>query len=81
MSFTYVYVLRSVNHPDRHYTGITTDLKARLAKHNRREVSHTSKFAPWTLETAVAFSSPDKAAAFERYLKSGSGRAFSKRHF
>ena len=46
MPFTYVYVLRSVNHPDRHYTGITTDLKARLAKHNRREVSHTSKFAP-----------------------------------
>lgn len=81
MPFTYVYVLRSVNHPGRHYTGITTDLKARLAKHNRREVSHTSKFAPWTLEIAVAFSSPDKAAAFEFYLKSGSGRVFAKRHF
>jgi putative endonuclease len=81
MSFTYVYVLRSVNHPDRHYTGLTTDLKARLAKHNLREVSHTSKFAPWTLETAVAFSSRDKASAFEHYLKSGSGRAFAHRHF
>lgn len=81
MPFTYVYVLHSVNHPERHSTGITSDLKARVAKHNRREVSHTSKFAPWILETAVAFSSPDKASAFERYLKSGSGRAFAHRHF
>jgi len=73
--------LRSVNHPDRHCTGLTSDLKARLAKHNRHEVAHTAKFAPWPLETAIAFSSPDKAAAFERYLKPGSGRSFAKRHF
>ncbi len=27
------------------------------------------------------FSTQDSALAFERYLKSGSGRAFAKRHF
>ena len=81
MSFTYVYILRSVKHPDRHYTGVTSDLKSRLAKHNRGEVGHTAKFMPWRIETAVAFLSRDKAAAFERCLKSGSGRAFARRHF
>jgi len=52
-----------------------------VAKHNRGEVGHTAKFMPWRIETAVAFLSRDKAAAFELYLKSGSGRAFARRHF
>jgi hypothetical protein len=29
----------------------------------------------------VAFASEERAIQFERYLKSGSGQAFSKRHF
>ncbi|MGB2938555.1 MAG: GIY-YIG nuclease family protein, partial [Phycisphaerae bacterium] len=43
--------------------------------------SHTSKFRPWQIETAVAFRSKGKAVAFEQYLKSHSGRAFAKKHF
>ena len=76
-----VYVLRSIENPDRHYVGYTTDLDSRLMTHNRGEVSHTAKWMPWDLVVAIHF--PAKAAAleFERYLKSGSGRAFSKRHF
>jgi hypothetical protein len=42
---------------------------------------HTSKFKPWTIETAVAFRDQAKAVAFEHYLKSGSGREFARRHF
>lgn len=81
MIFLYVYQLVSEANPDRHYTGITTDLKKRLDRHNRGEVSHTSKHAPWRIEVAVAFRDENKARAFERYLKSSSGRAFSKKHF
>jgi len=77
----YVYQLVSEANPERHYTGITTDLKARLAKHNRGEVSHTSKHVPWRIEVVIAFRDEEKARAFERYLKSSSGRAFSKKHF
>jgi hypothetical protein len=44
-------------------------------------IPHTAKFRPWKVETAVAFSSETKARAFEKYLKSGSGREFSRRHF
>jgi predicted GIY-YIG superfamily endonuclease len=75
----YVYILSSINFPDRHYTGVTDDLRARLEKHNAKEVPHTSKYAPWKLKTYIAFSEADQAFAFEKYLKSASGRAFAKK--
>lgn len=79
--FYYVYLLVDVATETHRYTGVTEDLHARLAKHNSGEVPHTAKFEPRKIETAVAFSSKEKAAAFEAYLKSGSGHAFAKRHF
>ena len=76
----YVYLLRSLSHPEQRYTGLTSDLKARLATHNAGEVPHTSKFVPWELRTYVGFSTREQATRFELYLKSGSGRAFASRH-
>ncbi|KAF0177815.1 MAG: excinuclease ABC C subunit domain-containing protein [Limisphaerales bacterium] len=81
MSFHYVYILRSVANPDRHYVGLTDDLQERLGKHNAGEVTHTAKFKPWVIKTANAFRERERAAEFERYLKSGSGRAFARKHF
>jgi putative endonuclease len=75
----YVYILRSLGSPDRYYIGITDDLRARLAKHNAGEVTHTSKYAPWALKTYIGFSNQVQAFAFEKYLKSPSGRAFAKK--
>jgi putative endonuclease len=75
----YVYILHSVAFPDRYYTGITEDLRTRLVKHNAGEVPHTSKYKPWQLKTYVAFSDEKRAFAFEKYLKSPSGRAFAKK--
>ena len=80
-AFHYVYVLASVADPERHYTGITRNLNDRLSKHNSGSVPHTAKYRPWRIETCVAFSSLEKAKAFEAYLKSGSGREFARRHF
>ena len=79
--FYYVYLLVDVATETYRYTGVTEDLHACLAKHNAGEVPHTSKFKPWRIKTAIAFDSKEKAAAFEKYLKSGSGREFAKRHF
>ncbi|WP_338829876.1 GIY-YIG nuclease family protein [Bradyrhizobium sp. 27S5] len=76
----YVYVLESLD-AQHFYVGTTDDVHARLAKHNAGEVPHTSKYGPWRLRTYVAFSDQKLAVAFERYLKSGSGRAFAKKHF
>lgn len=75
----YVYILRSKSDPDRYYVGLTSDLRARLKRHNAGEVPHTSKFTPWELKTYVAFSDEQQAIAFEKYLKSASGRAFAKK--
>ena len=77
----YVYLLRSESDPAHTYIGLTENLKARLAKHNEGGSPHTAKYRPWKLVTYLAFSSRPQAAAFEAYLKSGSGRAFAKRHF
>ena len=80
-NFYYVYILIDTETEMHHYVGFTQDLSERLAKHNAGEVPHTSKFKPWKIETAIAFSSKEKAYAFEAYLKTHSGRSFSNRHF
>jgi putative endonuclease len=74
----YVYILESLD-SQHFYVGITDDLRARLAKHNAGEVPHTSKYGPWRIRSYVAFSDAKQAIAFEKYLKSGSGRAFAKK--
>ena len=79
MRFHYVYILQSEKEPEHFYMGISEDLHARLKKHNAGEVSHTSQFQPWKIKTAVAFTNPERASDFERYLKTSSGRAFAKK--
>jgi putative endonuclease len=76
---TYVYLLESVSFPGQIYVGHTNDLRARLAAHNSGQSPHTAKFKPWRLVTYLAFSDEGKAIAFERYLKTASGRAFANK--
>jgi putative endonuclease len=73
----YVYILQSLSRPDQYYTGLCADVANRLAAHNAGQSPHTSKFKPWRLVSAHYFEDADVAAAFERYLKTGSGRAFA----
>jgi putative endonuclease len=77
----YAYILQSISHPAELYRGHTTDLKSRLAEHNTGKCFHTCKYAPWRIKFYAAFETLELARQFERYLKSGSGHAFSKRHF
>ena len=58
------------------YVGCTSDLEKRLIRHNRGEVSYTSSRLPLTVRTFTAFQDKYLAYNFEKYLKSGSGRAF-----
>lgn len=77
----YVYILKSESISKHYYVGITTDLRQRLKDHNMGKCSHTVKYKPWQLKNAFWFNDKQKAHAFERYLKSSSGRAFTKKHF
>lgn len=76
----YVYLLRSISHPDLRYVGFTSDLEKRLAAHSSGQSPHTAKFRPWQLVSYSAFADETKAVAFERHLKSDSGRAFANNH-
>jgi putative endonuclease len=76
-----VYVLGSESQPGRFYTGVTSDLTARLSAHNRGDSVHTATGRPWRVVVALVFADAGRARAFEKYLKSGPGRAFAERHF
>jgi putative endonuclease len=74
----YVYILIcSDNKP---YTGCTNDLKERMARHKDGHVPATKERRPLKLNLYFAFQDKYKAFGFEKYLKSGSGRAFMKKH-
>jgi putative endonuclease len=61
--------------------GLTDDIERRLSVHNSGGSVYSASLRPWELVTAIEFANPASAVAFEKYLKSGSGRAFAKRHF
>lgn len=75
----YTYILRSRAYPEEEYIGFTANLKQRLIDHNSGKSDHTSKFLPWELYWYSAFRDKYKAIEFEKYLKSHSGRAFTKK--
>ena len=77
----FVYILRSGADPNRHYTGITSDVEKRLHWHNTGRSGVTVHHRPWAVVVSLAFADARVASRFERYLKTGSGRAFAKRHF
>ncbi len=77
----YVYLIESLTKPEKRYIGITSDLNARFREHNAGKSPFTAKFKPWKIVVATRFVDGRKADMFEKYLKSGSGHAFAKRHF
>jgi predicted GIY-YIG superfamily endonuclease len=60
---------------------VTSNLETRLMFHNKGLCSHTATGRPWHIDVLIEFADERRAGAFEKYLKSGSGFAFSKRHF
>jgi putative endonuclease len=76
----YVYLLRSLADLDRRYIGLSDDFRRRLAEHNSGNSPHTRRNRPWKPVVVLRFEDDAKAASFERYLKSGSGHTFAKRH-
>jgi predicted GIY-YIG superfamily endonuclease len=77
----FVYILRSDRDPTRHYVGITSNVDERLEWHNYGPCGYTREYRPWSIIVAIEFRTETEALRFEKYLKSGSGRAFAKRHF
>lgn len=75
----FVYLLKCSD--NKTYTGCTSDIEKRLERHHKGYANYTKSRLPVQLITYVAFTDKYKAYDFERYLKSGSGKAFAKKRF
>lgn len=73
----YAYLLRSLANPLQTYVGFTEDLDQRLKTHNAGGCPHTAKHRPWKMAFFCGFEDKGRALAFEKYLKSHSGKAFA----
>jgi putative endonuclease len=73
----YVYSLKC---RDGFYVGCTDNLKERFARHQKGHVPATARHLPVELDFYFAIKDKYKAFEFEKYLKSGSGRAFINKH-
>jgi len=75
-----MYYIYSLKCKDGFYVGCTVDLKDRLERHQKGQVPATINRLPVELDFYFAINDKYKAFEFEKYLKSGSGRAFLKKH-
>ena len=74
-----VYILKCAD--GTFYVGCTGNLEKRLGRHNKGEVISTKKRLLVELWTYIVFNDKYKAYKFEKYLKTGSGRAFLNKRF
>jgi predicted GIY-YIG superfamily endonuclease len=74
----FVYILKCAD--EKLYIGCTENLKEKLERHSNGYVPATKNRRPITIITYIVFYNKNKAFEFEKYLKSGSGRAFVKKH-
>jgi predicted GIY-YIG superfamily endonuclease len=77
----FVYVLHSLANPDRQFVESAANVSMRVASHNAGHSPLTAAHRPWKLVAVVQFGNEAMAQRFEKFLKSGAGRAFSKVHF
>jgi putative endonuclease len=75
----YVYILKSQD-TEELYKGFSKNLKTRLKSHKEKTVKTTKGNGKYDLVWYCAFKEKSKALKFEKYLKQGSGYAFTKKH-
>ncbi len=75
-----MYYVYSLQCKDGFYVGCTDNLKDRIERHQKGSVSATANRLPVKLDFYFALQDKYRAFNFEKYLKSGSGRAFIKKH-
>jgi len=76
-----MYYVYSLKCKDGYYIGCTDNLRDRFDRHKNGYVPATVSRRPVSLEFYFAIDGKYKAFEFEKYLKSGSGRSFVKKHF
>ncbi|PIR83828.1 excinuclease ABC subunit C [Candidatus Kaiserbacteria bacterium CG10_big_fil_rev_8_21_14_0_10_51_14] len=75
----FVYILQSKKDKG-FYVGSTENVKQRLSEHNSGKAKYSNSKRPYVLKWFCAFPTKQQALRFEKYLKQGSGFAFSRKH-
>ena len=75
----YVYILKCSD--GSYYTGSTNNVRRRFLSHKTGLVESTKLKRPLKLVWYCCFIDTKKAFEFEKYLKIGSGKAFSQKRF
>ncbi len=73
----YVYILKRSNNTL--YIGSTNNLRRRLAEHQQGKSKSTTYLQPIILMAYISVSNEQIARSLEKYLKTGSGKAFLKK--
>ncbi len=74
----YVYILQSLKDKSL-FIGFSSDLKSRIIKHNKKQVTSTKDKSPWKLIYYEAYLERKDAIGREIFLKSGAGWRFIKK--
>jgi len=74
----YVYILQSQSDKSL-YIGYTPNLRARLIKHNKKQVISTKDKVPFIVINYEAYLNRQDATGREKFLKSGSGWRYIKK--
>ena len=72
-----VYILKCSDNT--YYVGCTNNMDDRISRHRKGDVLYTKTRLPLEIAYQSVFFDKYKAYEFEKYLKSGSGRAFAKK--
>ena len=75
-----MYYIYSLKCKDGYYIGCANDLKNRIKRHQKGQIPATVNRLPVKLDFYFAINDKYRAFSFEKYLKSGSGRAFINKH-
>ncbi len=63
---------------NKHYYGYSANFEARLLSHNELGKDWTSRYRPWIVIHIKEFATKQEAMLYEKWMKSGAGRAFIK---
>lgn len=77
----FVYFLKSKVRLNYIYTGYTNNISRRLAEHNAEDSQLSTKpYRPLEIASYIAVATESRARDLEQYFKTGSGKAFLKKH-
>jgi putative endonuclease len=62
----FLYIIRSLSHPQERYVGVSADVAARVSAHNAGQNRSTEPWRPWGVDITIEFRTERMALRFEK---------------